>query len=130
MDHSHPIKTPGSGEKMLQTARRLAAMLSEDEHIFTLIELMVDVLILPVLMAIAIPTFLGAQNKAKDRSAQSSLRNTVTSAKVLYADTQDYTLVTPATLGAAEPSLTFAAAASTKPKEVSAAAAGASKTTF
>ncbi|MGZ4792162.1 MAG: prepilin-type N-terminal cleavage/methylation domain-containing protein, partial [Ilumatobacteraceae bacterium] len=42
---------------------------------FTLIELMVVVLIIAILLAIAIPTFLGAQNKAKDRSAQSSARN-------------------------------------------------------
>jgi type IV pilus assembly protein PilA len=104
---------------MLKTARRLASNRSDDESGFTLIELMVVVLIIAVLMAIAIPTFLGAQNKAKDRSAQSSLRNTVTSAKVLYADTQKYSLVTSGTLGTAEPALTFQLAASTTPKQVS-----------
>ena len=36
---------------------------------FTLIELMVVVLIIAILIAIAIPTFLGAQNKAKDPGA-------------------------------------------------------------
>ena len=58
---------------------------------FTLIELMVVVLIIAILLAIAIPTFLGAQNKAKDRSAQSSLRNGLTAAKTIYADSSDYT---------------------------------------
>ena len=43
---------------MLKTARRLAANRSKDESGFTLIELMVVVLIIAVLMAIAIPTFL------------------------------------------------------------------------
>ncbi len=58
---------------------------------FTLIELMVVVLIIAILLAIAIPTFLGAQNKAKDRSAQSSARNALTTAKTLYADAGTYT---------------------------------------
>jgi type IV pilus assembly protein PilA len=78
---------------------------------FTLIELMVVVLIIAILIAIAIPTFLGAQNKAKDRAAQSSLRNSLTSAKTLYTDSSDYTTATPAALQAVEPSLTFCVAA-------------------
>jgi prepilin-type N-terminal cleavage/methylation domain-containing protein len=57
---------------------------------FTLIELMVVVLIIAILLAIAIPTFLGAQNKAKDRSAQSSVRNALTNAKTIFADTGKY----------------------------------------
>ena len=93
---------------------------------FTLIELMVVVLIIAILLAIAIPTFLGAQNKAKDRSAQSSARNALTNAKVIYADsgvywhTPDLTAVAMIDkLNVAEPSLTFQAAASTGPKVVS-----------
>ncbi len=79
----------------------------DDESGFTLIELMVVVLIIAILIAIAIPTFLGAQNKAKDRAAQSSLRNALTSAKTLYTDSSDYTTATPAALQVVEPSLTF-----------------------
>ena len=93
---------------------------------FTLIELMVVVLIIAILLAIAIPTFLGAQNKAKDRSAQSSARNALTNAKVIYADSGVYWHTTDLTAAAmidklniAEPSLKFQAAASTGPKEVS-----------
>jgi type IV pilus assembly protein PilA len=80
---------------------------------------MVVVLIIAILIAIAIPTFLGAQNKAKDRAAQSSLRNALTSAKVIYTDSSDYTTATPAALNGVEPSLTFQTAASTNPKMVS-----------
>ena len=65
---------------------------------FTLIELMVVVLIIAVLLAIAIPTFLGARDRANDRAAQSNLRNANTTALVYYADghqtfTQDTTVM-------------------------------------
>jgi type IV pilus assembly protein PilA len=42
---------------------------------FTLIELMVVVMIIAILIAIAIPSFLGFRKNAQDRSAQSDLRN-------------------------------------------------------
>lgn len=88
---------------------------------FTLIELMVVVLIIAILLAIAIPTFLGAQSKAKDRSAQSSVRNALTSAKTLYADTGTYTGSTDVALKAIEPAFSFLAApaSSVGPKSVS-----------
>ena len=86
---------------------------------FTLIELMVVVLIIAILLAIAIPTFLGAQNKAKDRSAQSSARNTLTAAKTIFADNGKYTDATVTALTAVEPAFTFQATASTGPKIVS-----------
>ena len=92
---------------------------------FTLIELMVVVLIIAILLAIAIPTFLGAQNKAKDRSAQSSLRNGLTAAKTIFTDSSDYgsTAIVGAVnpLQDVEPSLQFVATdvASTDAKIVS-----------
>ncbi len=51
---------------------------------FTLIELMVVLLIIAILLAIAIPTFLGVANSAGDRAAQSNLTNALTEAKALY----------------------------------------------
>jgi type IV pilus assembly protein PilA len=85
---------------------------------FTLVELMVVVLIIAILVAIAIPTFLGARTSAQDRAAQSDLRNALTAAKVFYVDNEDYgagaalTDITYATaLEAIEPSLTIAALA-------------------
>ena len=59
---------------------------------FTLIELMVVVLIIAILIAVAIPTFLGARKRAQDRAAQSNLRNALTAEKVYYADHQKYTM--------------------------------------
>jgi type IV pilus assembly protein PilA len=57
---------------------------------FTLIELMVVLLIIAILLAIAIPTFLGVTNTAGDRAAQSNLTNALTEAKALYQVDQAY----------------------------------------
>ena len=68
-------------------------MRSQRDDGFTLVELMVVVLIIAILIAIAIPTFLGARTRAQDRAVQSDLRNSLSAAKVFYADTNaDYDL--------------------------------------
>jgi type IV pilus assembly protein PilA len=94
---------------MLQTLRARLGR-EDDEGGFTLIELMVVVLIIAILIAIAIPTFLGARTRAQDRQAQSNLRNAFAAEKVVYTDNQAYT-TTAATLSAIEPSLTYNASA-------------------
>jgi len=57
---------------------------------FTLIELMVVLLIIAILLAIAIPTFLGVSGSANDRAAQSNNTNALTEAKALYQNQQTY----------------------------------------
>ena len=78
----------------------------DEEQGFTLIELMVVVLIIAILIAIAIPTFLGARKRAQDRAAQSDLRNALTAEKTFYTDNQIYT-TSSTDLEAIEPSLTY-----------------------
>jgi type IV pilus assembly protein PilA len=51
---------------------------------FTLIELMVVLLIIAILLAIAIPTFLGVTSSANNRAAQSNLTNALTEASAAY----------------------------------------------
>jgi type IV pilus assembly protein PilA len=52
--------------------------------------LMVVVMIIAILRAIAIPSFLSARTRADDRAAQSDLRNALTAEKVFYTDNQTY----------------------------------------
>jgi type IV pilus assembly protein PilA len=92
----------------------LRKRLQREEDGFTLIELMVVVLIIAILMAIAIPTFLGAQNKAKDRAAQANLKNASTAVRTIATDDSGlFTNVNAANLLAAEGGLTFVAGAGT-----------------
>jgi len=101
--------------------------LARDEEGFTLIELMVVVLIIAILIAIAVPTFLGARQRAQARSAQSNVRNAFSAAKVFFTDNETYS--TNATAGTAtslitelgniEPSMTYnTAVAAANPKQI------------
>jgi type IV pilus assembly protein PilA len=79
----------------------------QDDKGFTLIELMVVVLIIAILIAIAIPTFLGLRRRAQDRAAQSDLRNGLTAAKAFYTDAETYAGFDAADGEATEPSLNW-----------------------
>ncbi len=65
---------------------------------FTLIELLVVLVILGILLAIAVPSYLGFRDRAQRKAAQSNVRAAIPAAEAYYSDNSHYTGMTPANL--------------------------------
>jgi type IV pilus assembly protein PilA len=76
---------------------------------FTLVELMVVILIIGILIAVALPTYLGSRTRAQDRAAQTNLRTGLAAAMTYWAEEGTYRNFTTTEGRVAEPSLDWQA---------------------
>ena len=79
---------------------------AENEDGFTLIELLVVVIIIGILAAIAIPSFLGQRSRAQDAAAKSIVRNAQSTMETAFVDNQTY-VTTTAALALVEPNISW-----------------------
>jgi prepilin-type N-terminal cleavage/methylation domain-containing protein len=101
------VRSTRRGTRGLPGVRRARPV--REEAGFTLIELLVVMVIIGILIMIGLPTYLGARERAADRTTEANVRTGLAAAMTFFAETGTYTGYDVTAAEQAEPSLDWVA---------------------